>query len=406
MLERKKVCSGEREYEYWVLRWHDPTTGRKRSESLGRADDRRAKNYVSLREAQTLARLKEAEFHVRPRRRSEGLALGDWLLMYRRQREAEGKSPRTLVLDDYCGRLLAAYFGEDRLVGRIGRADARGFWTALTAGELEHVSTSQRGMRRVSDDDEPRPRFERAGRLAASPQTWARQLRTIRTMFNRAVDDELIEANPFARIRMGKPSGSEWRQVSLVEFRKLEAAVPAEWKKVVALARLASLTRDDILDLRWDEVDLAGREIRIERNKSGVEQRVPVGDELHGRLKAWWQARATIRIDGDYVVDRSKIYLANIGRDFQRWCAKAGVPAYGKPLHDLRKSCVSDWVRLQPAANVVKLWAGHATLATTLSYYDQARDEDMAVGKGRGGERRLPRRAPKRAPTRSRRRAM
>ena len=43
-LELKRVKKPDgRVYEYHTLRWLDPRTGKKRSETLGRADDRRAK---------------------------------------------------------------------------------------------------------------------------------------------------------------------------------------------------------------------------------------------------------------------------------------------------------------------------------------------------------------------------
>lgn len=47
--------------------------------------------------------------------------------------------------------------------------------------------------------------------------------------------------------------------------------------------------------------------------------------------------------------------LANPCRDFKVLCRRAGVKAYSKPFHSLRKSCARDWAAKFPA-HVVREW--------------------------------------------------
>ena len=48
---------------------------------------------------------------------------------------------------------------------------------------------------------------------------------------------------------------------------------------------------------------------------------------------------------------------------------------YAKPLHTLRKSCITDWAK-HFSAHVVKQWAGHSDLNTTDRYYLQVSEAE------------------------------
>ncbi len=54
---------------------------------------------------------------------------------------------------------------------------------------------------------------------------------------------------------------------------------------------------------------------------------------------------------------------------------KAGPVRYAKPLHTLRKNCITDWATHFPA-HVVKQWAGHSSLDTTDRYYLQVSEAE------------------------------
>ena len=73
--------------------------------------------------------------------------------------------------------------------------------------------------------------------------------------------------------------------------------------------------------------------------------------------------------------------LRNVWRDFQVLAKRAKVKPYSKPLHSLRKSCITDWAAKFPA-HVVKEWAGHADIRTTLKYYLKVSESeyDKAAG--------------------------
>ena len=55
-------------------------------------------------------------------------------------------------------------------------------------------------------------------------------------------------------------------------------------------------------------------------------------------------------------------------RNFGTVCERAGVARYSKPLHALRKSCLTDWANHFPI-HTVKEWAGHTSISTTEQFY-------------------------------------
>ena len=205
-------------------------------------------------------------------------------------------------------------------------------------------------------------------------ETAKKHMRSIRAMFNRADEDDIIDGNPF-RVIKGVESGErEWRYVSVDEFWKLYRAARPGLNILLALARLASIGRSDALGLTWANIDTQKREISFPRQKTGVQQTAPICDELMDLIGEWTQADRQGKVIPD------GLYTGNLGRDMLVVFKAAGVPTYNDPTHSLRKSCITDWAASHPP-HVVRVWAGHSSVKTTLTFYAKMRDEDMDKGK-------------------------
>jgi hypothetical protein len=66
-------------------------------------------------------------------------------------------------------------------------------------------------------------------------------------------------------------------------------------------------------------------------------------------------------------------------RRFKTLCRKAGVPDFS--IHDLRRSCITNWARKLPI-HVVQYLAGHGDINTTKEYYVSIQAEDVRKAKG------------------------
>ena len=65
----------------------------------------------------------------------------------------------------------------------------------------------------------------------------------------------------------------------------------------------------------------------------------------------------------------------NVLRRFKTLCRRAGIGRY--TLHDLRRSCITNWARRLPI-HVVQQLAGHSDIKTTQQFYLSVRPEDVA----------------------------
>lgn len=362
-LSEQKSEKGGKVYSYWVLRWFG-ADGKRRGQQIGKVGE------MSKRQAEKRRREKENELESNPGRRdvSRSPELGSFLEQYYADRRTELASG-TLELHQLTGRYLLAFFGKHRRLDAISRADARAFRTALGDGELAHVN------KRIRNKN-------------LSVATLDQHIRQSKTIFNHALEGDLIMFSPFDRIGQSDVVEMDWHYVDNDEFARLMAAAKPGWKLLLALARWAGLRLEEALELLWKKIDLQkGRLTVISRVDSDFDggfkvkdkdsRTVPICPELSALLRETYheQAGPAIPVGG--------VVYKNAWRDFQVLAKQAEVKPYSKPFHSLRKSCITDWASRFPA-HVVKEWAGHGDIRTTLKYYLKVSESeyDKAAGMG------------------------
>jgi integrase len=114
-----------------------------------------------------------------------------------------------------------------------------------------------------------------------APITANRVLEVVRSMFNFAVDRELVETNPAARCKKPGIEHSRDRVLSDDEIRRFWAALDAQLVPMASGFRLQLLTAQrggEVFDMRWQDVDLDGAWWTIpgECSKNGLPHRVPL----------------------------------------------------------------------------------------------------------------------------------
>ncbi len=335
-----------RRYTYWQLRWFG-LDGKRYSKNVGRVD------RLSKRQANRLRHDKERELTDHPVRRdlSRIPDLASFTKSYLESRENE-LATGTRELHDQTCRYLKAYFGEHRRLDEIKRYHAREFKTALAKGELKHVNKRQHA------------------RMA--PTTVDMHVRNARTIFNRAVDDDLIEVNPFDRLAGGLPPvDKSWHYVSLEEFDRLVQASPNQaWITLLGLCRLAGLRQGEALALRVSDIDWDKQRLVVWASKTKRRRIVPVAPELLPILE---DASADQPEEARLV---RGLVTQNLWRDFQVICKRAGVATYAKWCHTLRKNRESDWISSGFPFHVVVEWMGHSD-EVARQYYLRVNEADL-----------------------------
>jgi integrase len=115
-----------------------------------------------------------------------------------------------------------------------------------------------------------------ADRLLAEgldPSTIRNTLMPLRAIFRRALARGEVTVNPTTSLELPAVRGRRDRIAEPEEARELIAALPPDDRAIWATALYAGLRRGELMALRWDDVELDGRRIRVARSwdvKEGV----------------------------------------------------------------------------------------------------------------------------------------
>ncbi len=150
----------------------------------------------------------------------------------------------------------------------------------------------------------------------------------------------------------------------------------------IAALRLLMLTgcrKNEIVRLRWDDVDSAARELRLSAAKTGA-CTVPLTPAVEALLEG-------IARDGDspWVIAGKKAnsHLVNVDAVWNRLRAKAGLGDVR--IHDLRHSWASRALALGESLSMIGKLMGHGQVATTARYAHLTRDSEKASAAKVGG---------------------
>jgi integrase len=196
-------------------------------------------------------------------------------------------------------------------------------------------------------------------------------------LFAAALRERLVIENPFNTAGIKKavrPNRAREYFVSLDEAQRLlDACVGSEERLMVGLARFAGLRMpSEIRDLRWSDFDAAGRTLTIRspktaHHKAGGVRRVPVFPLLMRLLEAHRVSAG----DSEYLMPTLRGYSALSVR-MRRVIRHSGITDYPRAMHNLRLSCISEWVVAERRDLVtVSEWAGHTIQIMSQHYLRQ-----------------------------------
>jgi len=196
-------------------------------------------------------------------------------------------------------------------------------------------------------------------------------VRNAKTIFNRAVEDDLIPLNPFDRLKGSAPEpDKDWHYVSRDDRRRLWTACRnVGWQMMLGLCRLAGLRRGEALAMKWSSIDWDKRRITIIAQKTGRRRVIPIDSELMALL-------AVARDDqwrDDHVVSMHDVARNALIDRLHKICEKAGLAKWADAFQVLRRNCETDWAQKYPQY-AVSDWIGH-DIRVSGKYYLQIPEE-------------------------------
>ena len=235
---------------------------------------------------------------------------------------------------------------------------------------LTHIAENQRFIEGV--DKLGRRKVKKVGGKGASNQI----LRLLRKVFNQAIDWGWEGDNPCTRIKEYK-SQSRDRFLEGDELPKFFEALGEEPNTTARDYILASLLtgarRTNVLEMRWDQINLERREWLIPETKNGESQRLPLISAMLTLLKD-----RKAEADGSEWVfpsHGSTGHLTNPDKTWKRVLARAGIDdVRGTWLHDLRRSMGSWQANTGASLSVIGKSLNHKNINTTAIYARLAMD--------------------------------
>jgi integrase len=312
------------------LRWTDPETGR------------RLRKTTLLPPGATLAAAKE-----RARRLLNGALAGTY-------RPSDDDRPRLrAALDDYLTwRKTNQRAGADASKRQAG-------YLVATLGDVQLSAIHPEDVERY-----------KAGRIAkVKAATVNRELALFKHFTRRACQRGWLDEAQAERIRrvplLKEPPGRT-RSLSADEETRLMSALAraVELRAVVEAALLTGMRQGELLGLRVEQVNLAGREIVLTKTKANRSRRIPIAEALVAELESCLERSRT----GDVFENRRGQPFTRhaLHAAFRRAVARAKLRDLR--FHDLRHSCATALRRAGADLDVIRRILGHSTLAMTLRY--------------------------------------
>jgi integrase len=192
-----------------------------------------------------------------------------------------------------------------------------------------------------------------------------RHLATLRKAFNLAINEwEWVKENPVLRVSVEKEPPGRVRYLSEEEFDRLYDACPEWLKPIVLTAKHTGMRRENILSLKWEQVDLFRRVITLEHTKNDERHGIPLNDTL---LQMFLSLSKVRHLHSSYVFchENGKRFY-EIKKGFKKALKKAGIEDFR--FHDLRHCFASSLVQKGVDLYQVQRLLGHKSNAMTQRY--------------------------------------
>lgn len=198
------------------------------------------------------------------------------------------------------------------------------------------------------------------------PATVNRLLATLKHMFTKAIEWEIVNKEVLEKVRKVKLLPEYNRRLRFLSAEECHALIEASGlhlRPIVITALNSGMRKGEILNLTWDKVDLKHGFILLEVTKNGERREIPINETLRQTLEALPR-----HIKSPYVFwhgEDGKPYQ-DIKKGFNSALKKAVIRDF--KFHDLRHCFASHLIMAGCDLKTVQELLGHKTLTMTLRY--------------------------------------
>ncbi|MBI2071322.1 MAG: tyrosine-type recombinase/integrase [Elusimicrobia bacterium] len=191
-----------------------------------------------------------------------------------------------------------------------------------------------------------------------SPATFNRHLAIIKSVFNRAIEwGKFMGPNPAVKIKKLQENNKRLRYLSKEEIPRLLESCHPRLFPLLACALWTGMRRGEILDLKWENVDLERRLLYVLESKSGKAREIPIAPTL---------ARVFVSMGPKTMGPVFHVPIIMIARYFDQALTRAGIRDFR--FHDLRHTFASHFIMKTQDLPALQKILGHASPMMTQRY--------------------------------------
>ena len=197
------------------------------------------------------------------------------------------------------------------------------------------------------------------------PSTVNRILATLKHMISKTVQWDMANEETLKQVRNVKlleENNKRLRFLTAEECQRLIDCCKPHLKSIVTVALHTGMRKSEILNLKWEQVDLNHGFILLNITKNGERREIPVDNTLREMFE-----KIPHSIESIYVfTDRDGNPYKSVKKSFSTALKKAGIRDFR--LHDCRHTYASQMVMNGVDLTTVKDLLGHKSLTMTLRY--------------------------------------
>jgi len=240
-----------------------------------------------------------------------------------------------------------------------------------------------------------------------TPATVSKKLRSLKRLFQLAVERKQLDENPLRYIKLPKWTKRKIEVYGAEECERILKAAgqhggPLRWDLLIYTALITGMRRGELLNAVWSDIDFAAKTIDVSPKQNTVEtwkwlikdtdrRTLPLTDEAVAELAEHQSQQPEkyayifvpherfdriqrLRKQGRWTLSDSRLkVINNFRREFKKILHRASVRV--RRFHDLRNTALTNWFANGMSEFEVMKLAGHADFKTTHQFYLAVADD-------------------------------
>jgi len=205
-------------------------------------------------------------------------------------------------------------------------------------------------------------KYKRGRQGQVSNATVNREVACLKHIFTKAIEWGIVKKNPGKKVKLLRERNTRLRYLEEREIRRLHDACAEHLKPIVVVALNTGMRKEEILSLKWKDVDFRSRTISILDTKNGESRELPMNDIVYRVLLDIGK-----KADSPWVFcKKNGERYGNVRKAFEGARKRAGIVDFR--FHDLRHTFASHLVMAGVDLRTVQELLGHKSFEMTLRY--------------------------------------